>query len=709
MPSIFVPVSGGSVVTFGGGGAVIFPPSGGGAVSNGVPQGNGVPTEAILPTYEGVPKPGDVNPTSNPRGPGLQCAKLDEWVGLAYGVTRVCLSQLTPTPGDNTSANIAWGGLEGPIESIDAHWLNGVNIEDFTSTTAQVGYANFLGTDPQSLDSWLDTLYTGETLATTAWVRTFFQAYGIVGPDGWGAAIPGGKEDIELGIDLHGRLLYDPRDASTAFSSNPALVIWDLLVNFARVPAAKLNATSFSAAADICDALVGSPALPRFSFDGVFAAESSLDSMLHAVRLCCNGEIYLDQGLYCLFIDVEQAGAPVMVLDDRTNFKDVTYDWIDAGEQPTRVVVEYPNAANGFQYDSVTVDNPLLATDEVELREARYRVEGCTLEVRARRIATYVLNQPTLSLRISGETTFEGILLQRGSKVAVTTSEGLVEQEALVSDLTRLPGGLWTPNLRQYDAAVYGDAALSGTLPPHNIPPDQTADPDDITVTDATGQELVVGATVNRVTTINIYQRIEYTLPAADPTFVPQELVVRGIRDASAGSATWASIAGTEIIVPLIGNRPPTDATHFNLVHPGVIKTVRLETRDANGNLTNTADTVGITRIIIRVRSTLNALSAGVTVDVGASTPTTPVTPPGLNGIPKIEEFAGDGSTVTFTVAETPISDAACLVFFAGTQQPLLSGAWSRSGKNFTFDVAPAAGGGGQMAEIVTILYWFTN
>ena len=52
---------------------------------------------------------------------------------------------------------------------------------------------------------------------------------------------------------VRGKLLYDPRDAGTRFSNNPALAIRDYLVNRLQVTAAEIDDTTVSAAANVCE------------------------------------------------------------------------------------------------------------------------------------------------------------------------------------------------------------------------------------------------------------------------------------------------------------------------------------------------------------------------------------------------------------------------------------------------------------------------
>lgn len=87
------------------------------------------------------------------------------------------------------------------------------------------------------------------------------------------------------------------------------------------------------------------------------------------------------------------------------------------------------------------------------------------------------------------------------------------------------------------------------------------------------------------------------------------------------------------------------------LSHPGVVKTVETLTFAVDGQLIQTVDAVGPTRIMIKTITAAQVLSAGVTVDVAQSTNTTTNT---RSDIPLLTQamIAADGTTKTFAVPD---------------------------------------------------------
>ena len=93
----------------------------------------------------------------------------------------------------------------------------------------------------------------------------------------------------QITADISGRLVYDPRDASTAWSDNPALIVRDYLTaewGF-EVDTADIDDDSVETAADACDQLidlvVGSTTTedqPRYTCNGAFQTDASKEGIL---------------------------------------------------------------------------------------------------------------------------------------------------------------------------------------------------------------------------------------------------------------------------------------------------------------------------------------------------------------------------------------------------------------------------------------------
>lgn len=113
---------------------------------------------------------------------------------------------------------------------------------------------------------------------------------------------------------VKGRLLYDPRDATTAWSRNPALIVRDLLTNTrygigARIPSARIDdgvGGTFRTFADRCDEEVTPPgraAMARYEWDGVIDTLGAAREWIDFILSTCRAQLFQSQGLLKLSED----------------------------------------------------------------------------------------------------------------------------------------------------------------------------------------------------------------------------------------------------------------------------------------------------------------------------------------------------------------------------------------------------------------------
>lgn len=76
---------------------------------------------------------------------------------------------------------------------------------------------------------------------------------------------------FNISCDVKGRACFDPRDSSTAYTNNPALILRDYLVNFLGYSTAEIDDDDVIAAANICDETVtiaDTTTQARYTFNG---------------------------------------------------------------------------------------------------------------------------------------------------------------------------------------------------------------------------------------------------------------------------------------------------------------------------------------------------------------------------------------------------------------------------------------------------------
>lgn len=179
--------------------------------------------------------------------------------------------------------------------------------------------------------SWTSSMY-GKGIA-------WFGLNMVADPDVFPNGMPG-----SITFDIKGKKILDVRTSTTAWSDNPALVLYDFLTTSRPVgPGLStdlINTSSFEDAADICDELVdlkGGGTEKRYTFNGPVEADGTLvsdivESILESmagIMVVVNGKLTLYAGAY---------RAPSVTITDDDLYGPATFTWtIPKEERITRV------------------------------------------------------------------------------------------------------------------------------------------------------------------------------------------------------------------------------------------------------------------------------------------------------------------------------------------------------------------------------------
>lgn len=114
---------------------------------------------------------------------------------------------------------------------------------------------------------------------------------------------------------VNGKPLYDSRTGNTSISANSALALRDYLTDTVYgkgVPSANINATSFEAAANVCDQVVDGEY--RYTIHGSLSCQDSHDKNIQAILDTMYGELVCIGGVWHLYAGAYQT--PVITLTD---------------------------------------------------------------------------------------------------------------------------------------------------------------------------------------------------------------------------------------------------------------------------------------------------------------------------------------------------------------------------------------------------------
>lgn len=226
----------------------------------------------------------------------------------------------------------------------------------------------------------------------------------------WPSFIP------SLTVRLKGRNdIYDPRDGTTSWTDNPALIAANILESLLNVPRERIDAAALSEAADICDqvvALKGGGTEKRYRASGYFSVEGEPEAWLEPVARAMAGAVIEHHGTYYI-----HAGAwrePVIEITDNDIMGAIRVRTAPSDRERSNVARGIFASAEAFDQPTEfprVVDAAGVAEDGLEL-ETDIDLEFVPSSAQAQRVAKILL----LSGR-SGRTVEIGTNLLKGLDV----------------------------------------------------------------------------------------------------------------------------------------------------------------------------------------------------------------------------------------------------------------------------------------------------
>jgi len=347
---------------------------------------------------------------------------------------------------------------------------------------------------------------------------------------------------------LKGRHIYDPRDGTTAYSANPALITYDLLVNTLygkSVPTAEIDSASFISAADLAETTNndhggedggGVTAIDLFSFDGSLITNNPLKANIEKVLFNCRGHITHVAGQYKIICeqtsetsvysfdeDNIQGDFEVIPTPATAQYNHVLYEII-APDFDYRPWVEQQKSATYLANDN---NKPSVKIFKNIYERNRYRAKN--------RAAT-IMKKSREGIRVKlTASNADAMSIECGQIVDLTRdSEGFNNKLFRVTSMTIAKDATCSFNLSEYESTVY-DWAVSV----EDTPPIDTDLPDPSYIKPPTGL-LAVSGSANQVTTDDGAAenriKVSWTAPA-DEYVEGYEVQYRAV-----GDTTWIQL-----------------------------------------------------------------------------------------------------------------------------------------------------------------------
>jgi hypothetical protein len=394
------------------------------------------------------------------------------------GGTRVFISTRDQTGGDpNEYLYIAHVLCEGEINAVSQ-----IKFDDILITNARfsglVTHNVHLGTDDQTYDSLLTEANAGWTSAH----RLRGVAY-IAFRIKWDEDVFSNIPDITCVVQ--GRKVFDPRNSTTAYSSNPALCIRDYLTN-ARygkgLTSAQIDDTAFSQAATDCDEVVtfyttGTTG-KLFECNAVVQTDATLFSNIEMMLNGCRGFLPYNQGVYSLRID--KAASSVFAFDQNNIVGGIGIKGESKQDKYNRVIIKFPNYELDYEPDDAiwpeadsTEETTYLAEDGGTLLVGNFDNDTITNYYSARDLARIILLRSRNAIRVQFKTTSEALQLSVGDVVTVTHDTPAWSAKPFqVEELTMNYDGGCSVSMVEYQSGIYPyDTAIEERdYPATNLP-----------------------------------------------------------------------------------------------------------------------------------------------------------------------------------------------------------------------------------------------
>ena len=398
---------------------------------------------------------------------------------IIYGETKVGGNDVFITTSGSNNQNlwivqtIGEGELEGIATSggVDQVWLDdklynqyggNVNYYFHSGSSTQTADSNLNAVDPTWTDCLKHTSYMVWRLHYDSdYFRNLPQRYTLI----------------------QGKKLYDFRDATTAYSNNPVLCLYDYFTNTRYglgFSSANIDTTTWTSAANYCDT-------KGWEFNGAFSTDDTAQKITDSILAHFRGTlVWYDGKIYLKYSDLNYESSVMTITDshivqDNSGRAMVSISQPSRFERPNSIRVTYTDPTNNY------TNNKVLIGDETGLVKDLV-LEGCTDRQMASDLGTYYLERALLDRTISGVFRDDTIQLEPHDVVTFTSTELGVSSETLRVVSSKIRNDGLVDLVMQYDqSSLYDDNysfdvdyAYECSLPdPASIPPN--IDPPTIT------------------------------------------------------------------------------------------------------------------------------------------------------------------------------------------------------------------------------------
>jgi hypothetical protein len=229
-------------------------------------------------------------------------------------------------------------------------------------------------------------------------------------------------------FEVEGRKVFDPRNSSTAFSTNPALCIRDYLLNDRfglDADATEINDTNMSSVANTCDESVSltSGTEKRFTMNGTFTVEKTPKRILENMLSTIGGHLIYSNGQFKLRPAVYES--PTVTLSEEHIRSGISLNTrVSKKELFNAVKGLYSEPSNNYQPS----DYPILTDSTFESEDNSERIFGefnfpmTTSSTTVQRLSKIQLLKARQQISFTAEFNLKAFQLDIGDTVQITNA-----------------------------------------------------------------------------------------------------------------------------------------------------------------------------------------------------------------------------------------------------------------------------------------------
>ncbi len=332
------------------------------------------------------------SPALQGRGHLVNTRSTQEPIPLIYGRCRVGINQAYAgcSGEDNKYLHIIGIVGEGPLHGIaQTDGVDQVFLDDklYTAYGSLVYYEFFTGTDDQAVcatlaaadPTWNDPLrHTAYLYIRLRWNADKFQG------------LP------NITIEVEGQELYDPRDETTGYSTNPALAVRDFLARSSRrgglgIASARIDDDAIGGAASYCEAKDWTVGIP------LTQNRPAVDN-LRDILACFRGAVVYAAGSFRLkYLDLDYESSVMSLTEDDValagDASSLRIRQPSLFDAPNAVRCKYLNAEKRYQTDDFVLSDAAAVAADGDLREETVTLTGVNASANVQKLANYWLER----------------------------------------------------------------------------------------------------------------------------------------------------------------------------------------------------------------------------------------------------------------------------------------------------------------------------